>query len=299
MGSFTALVLATPVFGLSLAPPTALPLYLSPLVDTTSVATPAGWGVATPGLTGQAFRNAQRADDEEDDESEDEEELDEDEGLGEEGEGAADEESDLDDLDDEDIEEIEVDLGGGDDADVDMAEYGRMIQERAELAEIHRPLGIATWAAMGITLLLGGIQYHNLYGTFGSLEDTPCVQGDAIFGQGQCSGTPWAHLISSMVTTALYTATFTVATLMPDPGDLDEGDSDYASNLRTHKILRWIHFGGMLAQVALGIIIANSENFGLDRANDFGTLQALSTVHMALGLVTFGAMTWAGALFTL
>ena len=293
MGSLTALVLATPVFGFSLAPPSALPLYVSPFSDG-AFAVPSA--VASAGGYADGVRNAQ---DRDDDEAEEEEDLDREEDEAE-AEGA--EADDLD-LDPEDIEEIEVDLGGGeeeeDESSVDMAEYGRMIQERADLTAIHRPLGIATWAAMGITLLLGGIQYHNLYGFFGSLEDTPCVQGDAIFGQGQCSGTPWAHLISSMVTTALYTATFTVSTLMPDPGDLDEGDSDYASNLRTHKILRWIHFGGMLAQLALGVIIANSENFGLDRANDFGTLQALSTVHMALGLVTFGAMTWAGALFVL
>jgi hypothetical protein len=35
--------------------------------------------------------------------------------------------------------------------------------------------------------------------------------------------------------------------------------------------------------------------FGLDRANDYGTMQALATVHMATGLVTYGTLTWAGA----
>ena len=82
--------------------------------------------------------------------------------------------------------------------------------------------------------------------------------------------------------------------MMPDP-DGDEGDSDYAKKLRMHKLLRWVHFGGMIAQSVLGTIIGIGA-FGLDRANDYGTLQALATVHMAIGLVTFGALTWAGAL---
>jgi hypothetical protein len=85
---------------------------------------------------------------------------------------------------------------------------------------------------------------------------------------------------------------------MPDPDDLDEGKGEFAETLRMHKFLRWVHLGGMIAQVVLGVIVANSELIGLDRANDYGTLQALATVHMASGLVTWGALTWAGALMT-
>jgi hypothetical protein len=181
----------------------------------------------------------------------------------------------------------------------DMRAYAETMKRRSSIAAIHRPLGIATWASMGVTLLLGGIQYHNLYGTFSALEDTPCVQGSAIFGQGQCSGTPVLHLTSAMVTTALYSATFALSVLMPDPGELDEGDSEFASNLRMHKLLRWVHFLGMVSQIALGIVVANADAFGLDRANDFGTMQALATVHMGLGFVTYGALTWAGALMVL
>jgi hypothetical protein len=64
-----------------------------------------------------------------------------------------------------------------------------------------------------------------------------------------------------------------------------------------HKLLRWVHFGGMLAQIALGIVIANDIG-GLDRANDYDTLQTLATVHLATGVITYGALTWAGALMT-
>jgi hypothetical protein len=52
----------------------------------------------------------------------------------------------------------------------------------------------------------------------------------------------------------------------------------------------------MISQIALGIVTANV----FDRANpdDFKVAQALGTVHMGIGLVTFGALTWAGALMT-
>ena len=73
------------------------------------------------------------------------------------------------------------------------------------------------------TVVLGLFQYINLYG-FGALEDTPCVSGNGIiFGESQCSGVPVVHLTSAMLTTALYTATFTLSLMMPDPDGLDEG----------------------------------------------------------------------------
>lgn len=242
MGTLTALLAATPIFGLALSPPAG---GLSPATIASLPPLQVASGVEADPTPG------------------------------------------------EEADDVEV---GGDD---DMAAYARTLRERAEVASTHRILGISTWAAMAGTLILGGIQYHNLYGTFSDLEDTPCVTGDAVFGQGQCSGTPWPHLISALATTALYSATFVTSLLMPDPGGADEGDSEYARNLRLHKALRWVHFGGMVAQIALGILVANSDRFGLDRANDYGTLQALSTVHMGIGIVTWGAMTWAGALMVL
>jgi hypothetical protein len=176
--------------------------------------------------------------------------------------------------------------------------YADQLRERARVVSLHRPLGIATWISMGVTLLLGGFQYHNLYGVFAALEDTPCVQGSAIFGQSACSGTPWPHLVSAGITSALYSATFALSLMMPDPDDSDEGDGEFAQTLRMHKLLRWVHFGGMVAQVLMGAIIAN-DMFGLDRANDYGTLQLLATLHMGIGIATYGALTWAGALMVL
>ncbi len=253
MGTLAALLFATPVFGLSLTPPSAA---LSP---STVGASPAVLHVALPPL--------QVADVEAD--------------------GAGDDEA-----------SAPAATGGGSGSSSSLEEYGAIMRRRADIRAIHKPLGIATWAAMGVTLTLGFIQWHNLYGPFSSLEDTPCVSGDGIiFGEGQCTGTPWVHLTSALITTALYSSTFTLSLLMPDPGGLDEGDSAFAGRLRLHKALRWVHFIGMVAQLGLGIVLANADAFGLDRANDYDALQALAAIHMGVGVVTFGALTGAALLF--
>jgi hypothetical protein len=182
-------------------------------------------------------------------------------------------------------------------AEAEAEEYGRLLRERQSVATIHRAFGISTWASMTVTVALGIIQYYNQYGFFSGRDTNPCVEGSAIFGQDQCYGSPLPHALAATATSGLYYTTFVLSLLMPDPDNSDEGDSDFARTLRRHKLLRWVHFWGMAAQGLLGPIIANSAQWlGLQRANDYGTLQALATVHLGLGLITYAALTWAGAL---
>ncbi|MCG8554345.1 MAG: hypothetical protein MJD61_03520, partial [Proteobacteria bacterium] len=167
------------------------------------------------------------------------------------------------------------------------SEFSRKLRRRVKLTKLHRPLGIATWAAMTATVLAGFIQYYNLYGLFADQGSNPCVKGSAIFGQSQCSGAPWIHRIGGVTTGLLYSATFTVALMMPDPDDSASGDSKFARTLRAHKTLRWVHLAGMVTQLTLGLVLANGM-FGLDRANDYGKLRTLATIHMGTGLATWG-----------
>ena len=249
MGSLTALVLATPLFGFSLTVDADLapPVSLVP-----QVAVSAGADAGADGAEAPADSEDGQVDGQVDDQASGE--------------------------------------AGGEPT------VAELMQLRGERAGVHRALGIATWASMTVTMVLGSIQYRNLYGFFDSQSSNPCVQGDAIFGQGQCTGVPWPHLSSALITSGLYFATFGISLRMPDPMGLSEGDGDYAKNLRLHKALRWIHFGGMLSQILFGIVVGNGERFGLDRANDYNTLRSLATVHMAMGWVTYGALTAAGAI---
>lgn len=171
-----------------------------------------------------------------------------------------------------------------------------LVRQRNKIKKIHKAFGIATWSMMTVTVAAGFIQFYNKYGWWDSQANNPCVRGDAIFGQGQCSGQPTLHLTLGVLTSALYFTTFGLSFAMPDPLKVSEGNSDFARKLRTHKILRWVTFAGMLAQIGLGVVIANSNAFGLDRANNYKTLRALATTHLALGLVTWGAMTWTGSI---
>ena len=269
MPSLAVLLVATPVFGFTLAPPSA---SIEPIAALgTSASTVADLRVVGPA----ALFVISPQDDET---------------AGGAGDDAAED-------DGADATESDSDQAAGQDDDAEQAAYLAEVKKRNSLIKLHRPLGLATWAAMTATIALGTIQYYNLYGFFAGRGDNPCVQGDAIFGQDQCSGAPWPHRIGWITTSALYTATFTVSLMMPDPDDLSSTKGEFGDTLRMHKLLRWVHFSGMLAQLALGIIISQGA-FGLDRANDYDTLQKLATVHLASGLITYGALTWAGALMT-
>ena len=171
-----------------------------------------------------------------------------------------------------------------------------LIKKRNKIKKVHKWFGISTWSLMTLSVVSGFIQFHNQYGWWQSQATNPCVQGSAIFTQDACSGVPIAHATLIAVTSAAYFTTFGLSFAMPDPLGVSEGNSDFARKLRTHKVLRWVTFAGMLAQIGLGIMSANSEWFGLDRANDYKALRGLATAHMAVSLVTYGAMTWAGAI---
>jgi hypothetical protein len=264
MTSLAALLLASPVFGLSLNPPSA-----QPLID------PAVYAVVAADIHAATPALLQAAEGEAEDEAT----------------GGGDDQAQS---EDDSSKDKASDSDGKSSSDDD---YKEQIKRRNSLIKIHKPLGLATWGAMTVTVALGIIQYYNLYGFFADQGSNPCVKGDAVFGQGQCTGTPWPHAVAAGVTTGLYAATFTISLMMPDPDDLAHSKGAFGDTLRMHKLLRWVHFGGMVAQILLGIAMSNGIT-GLDRANDYGTLRTLATVHLATGLITYGALTWAGALMT-
>ena len=171
-----------------------------------------------------------------------------------------------------------------------------LVRKRNKIKKVHKWFGITTWSLMTLSVVSGFIQFYNQYGWWQSQATNPCVEGSAIFTQKACSGVPTAHATLIALTGASYFTTFGLSFAMPDPLGVSEGDSPFAKKLRTHKVLRWVTFAGMLAQIGLGIVSANSEWFGLDRANDYKAVRGIATAHLAVSLVTYGAMTWAGAI---
>ncbi|NNE20005.1 MAG: hypothetical protein HKN10_16160 [Myxococcales bacterium] len=171
-----------------------------------------------------------------------------------------------------------------------------LVRKRNKIKRIHKIFGLATWALTTVTVASGMVQYYNQYGWFQSQSTNPCVQGTAWPNQDQCSGAPTGHLALSATTAAVFFTTWGLSFAMPDPLGVSEGDSQFARRLRAHKILRWVTFAGFVAQIALGVVAANSEWFGLDRANNYKTLRAIATAHLTVGWVTWGALTAQGAL---
>jgi hypothetical protein len=259
MGTLTALVLATPLFGLSLTPPSLDAMTLS----------------ATPPALLQSADG--------DDDSE----------IGE-LEGGA-----IDKVEEGDETPSELPAPELDTAKLDKETFKLQLRKRARLAKIHRTLGITTWALTSLAVIAGGIQFHNLYGGK-TAASTPCVQGNAWLGQDQCSGTPWFHALTGFAAGAAYFSTLGLAVAMPDPDNASVGDSKYAKTVRMHKLLRWVHLGGMVAQMVLGIVIANPKLQGdLNRASDYKAQRGLAIVHLSTGLVTLGALSWAGTIMLL
>ncbi len=236
MSGLAALLLATPLFGLSLEPPSIdATLWATPVVSVEVGAS------LDPGVLAQASASTSATDEAEED-----------------------------------------------------RRYTEQVRQRRELGQIHRALGIATWVSMTATVLLGFVQYYNLYGIGAGQDQNPCATGGAVFGQDQCYGIPWPHRISAITTTALYATTFTISLLLPDPNQVSQGPGAYADHLRIHQALRWVHLAGMLAQAFMGIGLT-SGLFG-DRANDYSTLQTVAAIHQVIGWTTWGVLTAAGAI---
>jgi hypothetical protein len=172
------------------------------------------------------------------------------------------------------------------------ARYTADVIRRREIGQIHRAMGIATWIAMTINLVIGMLQYNDLYGWGAGQENNPCTTGRGLI-LNECYGDPYAHIISATTTSVLYGGTFILSLSMPDPNDADQGNGEFAQHLRIHEILRWVHSFGMLSQIVIGALMSNGV-FG-DRANDYGTLEAIAAVHQTIGWVTWGALTGAAA----
>lgn len=173
------------------------------------------------------------------------------------------------------------------------AEVAAEGERQRRLRNIHRAFGITTWALMTATITLGAIQFADIYGA-GDIADTRCAQGDPLLGSTACD-VPWPHIIAVSLTTASYFTTFGLSfALRSSVGPNDTGGR--ALRVRMHRALRWVHFAGMAAQIVGGVIFANLDSLGVSRDENYDTLRGLNIYHLAVGGLTWVALTWAGAL---
>lgn len=172
-------------------------------------------------------------------------------------------------------------------------ETAGQLAQRAEIRDIHRAFGIATWISLAGTLIFGGIQLHDDYGPFasGPLE-TPCTRsalgqpGGAVFTDYCFDAVPVPHLVSAVISSVLYYSTFTLSFFMPDPLGFADSPGWAGERLRVHKILRWFHLAGMVITSIFGAITANID----PTPDNFGLRQGLALTHFALGATTFALL---------
>lgn len=163
------------------------------------------------------------------------------------------------------------------------------VREREDVRVVHRAFGVATWLSMAVSLIVGGLHFHDEYG-FGGPADTPCARFQPIQSQDFCGQNIAVPMLTSgLITSALYYTTFTLSFMMPDPLGVADSPGWAGERLRIHKALRWAHFAGMLATTIFGFI-AGAMPQGPDGV-PFDVRRAMAGVHLGLGTATYALLT--------
>lgn len=138
---------------------------------------------------------------------------------------------------------------------------------RRLMLQIHQILGITTWVAMGTTVVIGQLNYNDLYG-----------------GGPGTRGYKKIHKPLSYGTAGLFALTGAFALLAPEPFE-KPWQFDTALVHRLATIGATI---GMVAQVSLGILTRMQAGAGNPQSRDH------ARAHQIIGYATFGLLTVAG-----
>jgi hypothetical protein len=170
--------------------------------------------------------------------------------------------------------------------------YVRRTRER--ILRTHRAFGIAAWGTMIATEVLGTIQLIN--------QDTwlgrgACASDPNSFGCRQSSLITGMHEGLAFTTVGLYLTAGVLAAGAPDPENASEGDGSPERRLRLHKVLAWVHGGGMILLPILGILSHYPQIVGAtstESREDFA--RAMRSIHAIVGYTTLTTLTIAGVL---
>jgi cytochrome b561 len=139
--------------------------------------------------------------------------------------------------------------------------FEEQVQRRRTLLSVHQAVGLATWGLMASTVVVGQLNYNDLYG-----------------GGGYTQRYREPHVALVGATTASFAFSGILALAAPRP---------YPRPLRfdtatVHKFSMGLTTLGFVGQIALGYLTHNPGN--LDQ-------RQLARAHQALGYATFGTMT--------
>ncbi|MBI5514946.1 MAG: hypothetical protein HY909_14315 [Deltaproteobacteria bacterium] len=168
-------------------------------------------------------------------------------------------------------------------------------RRRASLTT-HRAFALAAWGSFLVTEVFGTLQALNQPTWFG---DGACRTMSGCVGGDFASHFTDLHAVFAFTTVGLYTTAGVIAVTTADPDRESEGPSTHASTLRLHKILAWVHAGGMIALPILGLLTTRptlilGDNATSDEIQSY--TRTMRSLHMMVGYTTFAAFTFAGAL---
>lgn len=141
--------------------------------------------------------------------------------------------------------------------------FEELVQRRRTLLSVHQAVGLATWGLLATTVVVGQLNYNDLYGR------------NAAYTQRYRE----THVALAGATTASFAFTGILALAAPEP---------YPKRVRldtatVHKVSMGLTALGFVGQIALGYLTHNSPNFVDQRR--------LAQTHQALGYATLGTMT--------
>lgn len=141
--------------------------------------------------------------------------------------------------------------------------FERRVERRRTMLKVHQGLGLATWASLTATSVVGQLQFN-----------------DRFRGGGDTGRWRGPHRVLVISSSTLFASAGLLALFAPEPYAKREGRLDTAT---LHKVSMAVATAGMVAQVVLGL--AARGQAGSTRERD------LASTHQLVGYATLGAMT--------
>lgn len=149
----------------------------------------------------------------------------------------------------------------------------KAVAKRRTMLKTHQVLGLTTLGLMATTVILGQLNYSDLYGRNG----------------GKTGNYLLPHQIGAYATTGAFVATASFSLFAPNPYARKRQGIDTAI---LHKTAVGVATAGMVTQIVLGFITARSADSG-----NADHLAKWAKAHQAVGYTTFGALATAATVW--
>ncbi len=153
--------------------------------------------------------------------------------------------------------------------DPEAQQVAHAVQRRRRMLQSHQIAGLSTLALMASTVILGQLNYHDLYTSGGDHAGRYTLP----------------HRILAYATTGGFVATASLSLFAPEPFAKVSRGWDSAT---VHKAAVALASAGMVTQIGLGFVTARQANAGNGRR-----LPGMMQAHQVVGYTTLACLTTA------